>query len=506
VPSFLQSQFSAEREMQSSIRRVLLRNWCSSHLSLSHPEKSHLIRSTPNTRRFHSSSSSERPAPSANERGYQVYHQPAPFKLTYGQELPSFDLAYEVWGTLSDRKDNAILLHTGLSASSHAKSHRLNETAGWWEKFIGHGPSYPINLDRHFLICVNVLGSCFGSTGPSSIDPRTGSRYATQFPIVSIFDMVKAQFMLLDHLGIERLYASVGSSMGGMQSIAAAWLEPTRVRKVISISGCGRSGPSSIAIRYAQRSVLMADPHWNNGFYYDSTPPHMGMKLARQIATITYRSAPEWEQRFGNRRRRLALDQDHLTSLQSPPTLAPDFLIEHYLHHQGEQFSQKYDANSLLYISKAVDLFDMTVEGLHELEQYKTGSTGDMRDGRSSHSPPARDDGAGGRVTNVRSGSDPKVVASLAETFQRFRPTQEFLVLGVQTDTLYPITLQRELAEAIRASSSSSSSPDRPHHHQKQQQQKGPTVSYFELHSPFGHDTFLIDLDGVGGAIRGFLA
>lgn len=144
----------------------------------------------------------------------------------------------------------------------------------------------------------------------------------------------------------------------------------------------------------------------------------------------------------------------------------------------------------------------MTVEGLHELEQYKTGSTGDMGVGHSSHSQSAPDDGAGGRVTNVRSGSDPKVVASLAETFQRFHPTQEFLVLGVQTDTLYPITLQRELAEAIRASSSSSSSLDRPqhdHHQKQQQQQKGPAVSYFELHSPFGHDTFLIDLPGVGG-------
>ncbi|PLW56056.1 hypothetical protein PCANC_03943 [Puccinia coronata f. sp. avenae] len=419
--------------------------------------------------------------------GYQVYHHPAPFKLDYGQHLPSFDLAYEVWGKLSDRKDNVILLHTGLSASSHAKSHPENQNSGWWEKFIGHGP-YPIDLDRYFVICTNVLGSCYGSTGPHSINPLTGHRYATDFPIVSIFDMVRAQFKLLDHLGIHRLYASIGSSMGGMQSIAAAWLQPERVGKVVSVSGCGRSAPSSIAMRYAQRSVLMADPNWNNGSYYDSAPPHVGMKLARQIATITYRSGPEWEQRFGRRRR---MDMDpHPSTPPSPPTLSPDFLIESYLDYQGEQFCLKYDANSLLYVSKAMDLFDMTVEGLNELKQYRTGAC--RADQRSSHSQPKPDQA--GRVTTLSSAGDHKIVTSLARTFQRFRSTQQFLILGVQTDILFPIALQRELAEAIRSSSS-----DRPPNH-------SPAVTYFELHSPFGHDTFLIDLHGVGGAIRGFLS
>ncbi|KAA1078112.1 hypothetical protein PGT21_028787 [Puccinia graminis f. sp. tritici] len=421
--------------------------------------------------------------------GYQIYHHSTPFKLDYGHSLPSFDLAYEVWGKLSDDKDNVILLHTGLSASSHAKSHQENRNPGWWEKFIGHGPSYPIDLDRYFVICTNVLGSCYGSTGPHSTNPLTGRRYATDFPIVSIFDMVRAQFKLLDHLGIDRLYASLGSSMGGMQSIAAAWLEPSRVGKVVSISGCGRSGPSSIAIRYAQRSVLMADPNWNGGFYYDSAPPHVGMKLARQIATITYRSGPEWEQRFG-RSRRSVLNQHGQTSL-SPPTLSPDFLIETYLDHQGEQFCLKYDANSLLYVSKAMDLFDMTVEGLDELERYQTGAVNSPEES-SFPNQPGRDQA--GRVTSLSSAGDHKIVASLARTFQRFRSTQEFLILGVQTDVLFPITLQREMAEAIRSSSS-----NLPPH-------QAPAVTYFELHSPFGHDTFLIDLNGVGGAIRGFLS
>jgi homoserine acetyltransferase len=236
-----------------------------------------------------------RPSPSS----YKTYHHASPFALTYGSTLPSFDIAYETWGTLSPARDNVILLHTGLSASSHAASTPVNPAPGWWEAFIG--PGRPLDTDKHFIICTNVLGGCYGSTGPSSVDPTTGKAYATTFPVLSIFDMVRAQFALLDHLGIEKLYASVGSSMGGMQSLAAGWLFPERVGKVVSISGTARSSPSSIAMRYAQRSgegfsaphslgiqkliflpVLMADPNWNNGFYYDGLPPHAGMKLARR--------------------------------------------------------------------------------------------------------------------------------------------------------------------------------------------------------------------------------
>lgn len=186
--------------------------------------------------------------------GYQTFHHPSRLHLTYGQSLSEFAIAYETWGSLSEGRDNAILLHTGLSASSHAKSHDRNPTPGWWEQFMGHGSQFPIDLDRYFVICTNVLGSCYGSTGPSSINPATGEPYATHFPIITIFDMVEAQFRLLDYLGIDCLHASIGSSLGGMQSIAAAWMKPERVGKVVSISGCGRSAPSSIALRYAQRS------------------------------------------------------------------------------------------------------------------------------------------------------------------------------------------------------------------------------------------------------------
>jgi homoserine O-acetyltransferase len=183
---------------------------------------------------------------------YKSYHHATPFPLVYTGELPSFNIAYETWGELSPAKDNVILLHTGLSASSHAASTELNPAEGWWEKFIGPGKA--LDTNQFYIICTNVLGGCYGSTGPSSTNPQTGERYGTHFPVLSIFDMVRAQFTLLDHLGVQKLYASVGSSMGGMQSLAAGWLYPERVGKIVSISGTARTSPSSVAMRFAQRS------------------------------------------------------------------------------------------------------------------------------------------------------------------------------------------------------------------------------------------------------------
>jgi homoserine acetyltransferase len=211
--------------------------------------------STPST-----DSGPEPPYARPSPLSYNVYHHPFPLQLTYSETLPSFDIAYETWGTLSPTRDNVILLHTGLSASSHAASTASNPTQGWWEQFIGPGKA--LDTDQFFVICTNVLGGCYGSTGPSSIDPTTGKHYATRFPIVSIFDMVKAQFKLLDSLGVDRLYASVGSSMGAMQSLAAGWLFPERVSKIVSISGTARSSPGSIAMRHAQRSGVycLQDP------------------------------------------------------------------------------------------------------------------------------------------------------------------------------------------------------------------------------------------------------
>ncbi|KAH0587815.1 hypothetical protein H2248_006574 [Termitomyces sp. 'cryptogamus'] len=416
-----------------------------------------------------------------NPASYKIYHHPHPLPMTYSPEpLPSFDIAYETWGTLSPNRDNVILLHTGLSASSHAASTSANSSDGWWQKFIGPGKA--LDTNQFYVICTNVIGGCYGSTGPSSINPTTGRPYATTFPILSIFDMVRAQWCLLDHLKINKLYASVGCSMGAMSSLATAWLHPDRVGKIVSISGTARSTPSSVAMRFAQRSVLMADPNWNNGFYYDALPPHTGMKLARQIATITYRSGPEWDQRFGRQVRPHPASEDSSTT--RIPALCPDFLIETYLDHQGEQFCLKYDANSLIYISKAMDLFDMTLPALQELKL--TPSTSSLSDAdlpsnsshsfhktshSKSHPPPL---------------NPPPHLLDLAKGLQPLAhiPT---LVLGVQSDILFTVEQQREVADALRMAGNDS-------------------VSYYELGGVWGHDTFLIDVINVGGAIRGFLS
>ncbi|KAI9305296.1 Alpha/Beta hydrolase protein [Cunninghamella echinulata] len=433
--------------------------------------------------------------------GYETFDYNQPFLLDHGGILPNMTIAYETWGELNQEKNNCILLHTGLSASSHAKSHSKNLKPGWWEEFIG--PGCPIDTNKFFVICTNVIGGCYGSTGPSAIDPADNDRYATRFPILTIFDMVRAQFLLLDHLGIDKLHASVGSSMGGMQSIAAASLYPERVSRLVSISACARSHPYSIALRHTQRQVLMADPNWNKGFYYKGIPPHIGMKLAREIATISYRSGPEWELRFGRKR-----SQEHQS-----PALCPDFLIETYLDHQGERFCLQYDANSLLYISKAMDMFDMSASSVKKLNQQREQNQKKInqllfKESNISSSSSTTVRSVTGQTSALEqteiypeeeqqiknktkkpalttlNATDPDT-QDLIEGMKKIKmPT---LVLGIQTDLLFPVWQQKEIAECLRAAGNDK-------------------VTYYELDAMFGHDTFLIDRVSVGGAIAGHLA
>lgn len=230
--------------------------------------------------------------------------------------LPQLEVAYETWGELNDARDNAVLIHTGLSASSHAHSTDENPDPGWWEAFIGPGKA--LDTNRFFIVCSNNLAGCYGTTGPSSINPRTGEQYGMTFPLVTVRDMVRAQFRLLDHLGIDRLHASVGASLGGMQSVAAASMFPERVSSCVSISASFRAHPTAIALRYLQRRVIMSDPHWRGGRYYNRAFPVLGMKHAREIATISYRSGPEWMQRFERRRK----------DDKAPHSFHPEYLIE----------------------------------------------------------------------------------------------------------------------------------------------------------------------------------
>ncbi|CAD6906777.1 unnamed protein product [Tilletia controversa] len=472
--------------------------------------------------------------------GYDTFTYTEPFLLDYGGLLPTgFTLAYETWGQLNEARDNVILLHTGLSASSHAAATEANPQPGWWQAYIG--PGRALDTNRFFIICTNVLGGCYGSTGPSSpytdagedhvassasssSSPLSASvgqqdateRWGTRFPILSLFDMIRAQFLLLDQLGISSLYASVGSSMGGMQSIAAAHLFPERVERVVSISGCARSAPGSIALRYAQRSVLMSDPNWNRGFYYgpDRIPPHTGMKLARQIATITYRSGPEWEQRFGRQRRRPAQSKPSASSptassseprpdLELDPALCPDFLIETYIDHQGEAFCLKYDANSLIYISKAMDLFDMSDHSLADLRRRRRKNAleiwGPDHPEAKDEIPHTTDEEAGSaidlatpsskrprpHISTLSSYAAHAYVPSLARGLENLR-AKPVLVIGVQSDILFPVEQQRELAECLRMNGNE-------------------RVTYYEIDAPHGHDSFLIDVQNVGLALKGFL-
>jgi homoserine O-acetyltransferase len=191
------------------------------------------------------------PEPSYTTGKTQNFQSQMPLLLDWGGILPEFNIAFETWGEMNADKSNVILLHTGLSASSHAHSTTDNPKPGWWEKFIG--PAGALDTNKYFVICTNVIGGCYGSTGPSSIDPADGKRYATRFPILTMQDMVRAQFRLLDNLGVKNLYACVGASMGGMQSLAAGVLYPERVGRIVSISGCARSHPYSIAMRHTQR-------------------------------------------------------------------------------------------------------------------------------------------------------------------------------------------------------------------------------------------------------------
>lgn len=427
------------------------------------------------------------PEPSYTSGATEIYHCDDPLLLDWGGVLPEFNIAYETWGEINADKSNVILLHTGLSASSHAHSTEKNTKPGWWEKFIGPGGC--LDTDKYHVICTNVIGGCYGSTGPSSIDPADGKNYATRFPILTLNDMVRAQFRLLDGLGIEKLYASVGASMGGMQSLAAGVHFSDRVGRVVSISGCARSHPYSIAMRHTQRQVLMMDPNWARGYYYDHIPPHAGMKLARQIATVTYRSGPEWEQRFGRRR----------ADPSKQPALCPDFLIETYLDHAGEKFSLEYDANSLLYVSKAMDLFDLGAE--HQIataaRRAESAESIESHAGDFSSSscsldlPEAPYEEQPGQVPVNLNGPVAAPTSPPPDLVKGLLPMRDMpvLVMGVASDILFPAWQQREIADTLRRVGNN-------------------RVTHVELGedaSLFGHDTFLLDLEHIGGNLRRFL-
>ena len=264
-------------------------------------------------------------------------------------------IAFETWGSLSDAADNAVLIFTGLSPSAHAASSAADPSTGWWEDMVG--PRKPIDTNRYFVICVNSLGSCFGSTGPASIDPDTGDKYRLDFPVLCLEDIARAGRLVAEHLGVDVLHTVVGSSMGGMTALAYTLLFPGKARRLLSLSSAARSEPFSIALRSLQRELIRKDSGWKDGQYEEGVPPATGMLMARKLGMITYRSAKEWEQRFGRERA-----TDDISSGKSGP-FGIDFGIESYLEAHGKSFINAFDANCYLYLSRAMDLFDASDHG-----------------------------------------------------------------------------------------------------------------------------------------------
>ncbi|MDJ0835789.1 MAG: homoserine O-acetyltransferase [Acidobacteriota bacterium] len=276
----------------------------------------------------------------------QIYTHEAPFHLTLGGILPGIETAYETWGQLAVDKGNVVLLFTGLSSSAHAASHNRQDKPGWWEAMIG--PGLALDTDKYFVICFNYLGSCFGSTGPSHLNPATDKPYGPDFPPVLLQDLAESCKLVVDHLGIERVFCSMGASMGGMVALEYAARFADAVENTIMISATGRPGAQSIAYRYVQRQVILADPAYADGWYYDrEEKPVRSMSVARQIGNITYRSGREFNERFGRTRADIGYN------------FGPEFQVESYLAHMGDKLAADYDANSFLFLSKAMDHYSL---------------------------------------------------------------------------------------------------------------------------------------------------
>ena len=278
-----------------------------------------------------------------------VYNQPFTFKSS--QVIPGFTLRYETYGTLNATRNNAILVCHALSGDHHCAGwHKPDDRKpGWWNNLIG--PAKAVDTRRFFVVCANVLGGCQGSTGPSSINPETGRPYGTLFPFVTIRDMVRAQKLLLDHLGVTELLGVIGGSMGGMQALLFAIEYPQFTRRVLAMATTGRESAQAIAFNEVGRQAIMQDPAWNHGDYPKDGGPRVGLAIARMMAHITYVSDASMDRKFGRRKKESAHGDAYTFDVQ--------FEVEGYLRHQGQSFINRFDANSYLYITRALDQFDL---------------------------------------------------------------------------------------------------------------------------------------------------
>ncbi len=370
-----------------------------------------------------------RPGDPEGRRKFLTFASERPFALDGGEVLTEVSIAYETWGTLAEDASNAVLVCHAWTGDSHAagRAGPGHPTEGWWDAMIG--PGRPIDTDRWFVVCANVLGGCQGSTGPASVGPD-GHPYGPRFPVITIRDMVRVQARLQAHLGVERWASVVGGSMGGMQVLEWAATYPRRVASIVPIATCLHSTAQQIAWGMIGRRAVRLDPRWKNGEYYDAAPgegPHEGLAVARQVAQVTFRSDNVFSERFG---RGLAE-----RSGGDGFGLWEEFQVETYLRYHGEKLAKRFDANSYLVISKAMDLHDLA-RGRSSLEHAIRGFEGPC------------------------------------------------LSVGVSSDMLYPAYQQRQIAEAFTASGNASeyTEIDSPHGHDAflmELDQLGPVVSGF---------------------------
>lgn len=362
----------------------------------------------------------------AGDAARRLLSLPGTFAMHLGGELRDVQIAYETWGKLTPDHDNVLLLFTGLSPSAHAASSPADPTPGWWEEMLG--PGKPLDTQRFRVVCVNSLGSCFGSTGPSSLNPADGKPYALGFPTLTVEDIAAAAHAALQALDIRRVRAVIGASLGGMSALAYALLFPAAAEVLVSLSSATHSEPFAIAVRSLQRELIRSDGAWQGGNYPPGDGPRAGMRLARKLGMMSYRSASEWLERFGRER---------ADSAEHEP-FGIEFEVESYLESRARAFVGGFDANSYLYLSRAMDLFDAAEHG-----------------------------------------------GTVDKAFKRLK-LQQALVVGVETDILFPLHQQRALADALRRT--------------------GIETQYLSLPSKQGHDSFLVDMDRFRPAVGDFLA
>ena len=354
------------------------------------------------------------------------------FKMKRGGQLSNLHIAYETWGDLNKDQSNVIVIFTGLSANSHVTSSESNQAPGWWETMVGDGKA--IDTNKYYVICINTLGSCFGSTSPVSINKKTSQPYRLTFPELTVEDMANASRLLLKKIGINKIHILVGPSLGGMKALAFSILHNTIVDNMILISTATQALPFAIALRSLQRKVIRKDPLWSNGFYSYEKPPLNGVRIARKIGMTSYRSANEWVQRFG---RKKSVENKINQNTFGIENTSFEFEIESYLEHQAVKFQNIFDANCYLYLSRAMDWFDVANLGKSSLDAFS------------------------------------KININKA------------LVLGVDTDSLFPPQQQKEISENLSLSNVK--------------------VEYKELSCIQGHDSFLVDTGSFAKEINTFI-